>query len=207
MRSRRPTATCGRAGGVGMARVRTLRRSSAMSRMGLLGGQGPLIDVVSRPTGPFGGVGRCGPVASAAATAARRPRRDRHPPLGGPWRRRTPAATLRDKTCATVIHYLCKEGVRGHHAMPRAAAPHVVVVDRSPAIAAVYHGRFAIEGYRVTSVSDAEPDPFWVLGLGPDLVLLDLRWGGGPGGLAFLRRLRREPAGRTAPVVCSTPVA
>jgi len=91
--------------------------------------------------------------------------------------------------------------------MTRAAAPHIVVVDRSPAIAGVYHGRFAIEGYRVTSVSDAEPDPFWVLGLGPDLVLLDLRWGGGPGGLAFLRRLRREPAGRTAPVVCSTPVA
>jgi CheY-like chemotaxis protein len=91
--------------------------------------------------------------------------------------------------------------------MPRAAAPHVVVLDRSPAIAAVYRGRFAIEGYRVTSVGDAAPDPLRVLALAPDLVLLDLPSGEGPGRLAFLRRLRREPAGRALPVVCATPVA
>jgi CheY-like chemotaxis protein len=74
-------------------------------------------------------------------------------------------------------------------------------------MAAVYRDRFAIEGYRVTPLTEADRDPLRVLALAPDLVVVDLPCGDGPGRLAFLRRLRREPGGRTVPVVCSTPVA
>jgi CheY-like chemotaxis protein len=91
--------------------------------------------------------------------------------------------------------------------MPPSHAPHVVIIDGSPVYAEVYHGRFAIEGYRVTTRTDCGIAPAHVLGLAPDLIVLDLRSGDGSRGFAFLRWLRQDPAGRAVPVVASTPAS
>jgi CheY-like chemotaxis protein len=89
--------------------------------------------------------------------------------------------------------------------VPDVQPPHVVVLDGSPVYAAVYGSLFAAEGYRVSTVIDCAVAPSRVLGLLPDLVVLDLRCGGGLRGLDFLRRLREEPGGRGLPVIASTP--
>src|SRR5262249_36711816 len=93
------------------------------------------------------------------------------------------------------------------HRMPESTSPHVVVLDGSPVYAEVYRGLFAFEGYRTTTLSDCAADPATVLGLAPDLIVLDLRCGGGLRGLDSLRRLRRDPAGGAVPVLASKPGA
>jgi CheY-like chemotaxis protein len=89
--------------------------------------------------------------------------------------------------------------------MPLPHAPHVVVLDRSPLYAEVYGNVFAAEGYRVSALTDCAIAPADLLAMLPDLVVLDLRCGGGLAGLVFLRRLRAAPSGRAVPVVASTP--
>jgi CheY-like chemotaxis protein len=91
--------------------------------------------------------------------------------------------------------------------VPESPLPHVVVLDGSPLFAELYYNLLVEEGYRVTPLTGRATDPKAVLGLRPDLVVLDLRCGGGMGGLEFLRRLRAEPAGRDLPVLASTPAA
>jgi DNA-binding response OmpR family regulator len=85
--------------------------------------------------------------------------------------------------------------------------PHVVIVDGSPADAEVYHGHLAFEGYRITTLTDHAVSPAEVLLRAPDLIVLDLLSGNGQRGLDFLRRLRRESAGRCVAVLVSTPGA
>jgi CheY-like chemotaxis protein len=85
--------------------------------------------------------------------------------------------------------------------------PHVVVIDDSPLYAVVYASVFASDGYRVSTLTDCAVEPAEVLALHPDLLVLDLWCGGGLGGLAFLRRLRADPAGRAVPVLASTPAS
>lgn len=91
--------------------------------------------------------------------------------------------------------------------MPASHPLHVVVIDDSPLYADIYRGLFAIEGYRVTTLTDCAVAPAQALGLAPDLVVLDLRCGTGLAGLDFLRRLREDPEGRAVPVVASTPAS
>jgi CheY-like chemotaxis protein len=85
--------------------------------------------------------------------------------------------------------------------------PHVVVLDGSPSQAELYRGHLAFEGYRITTLPGHDAVPADVLRRAPDLIVLDLQSGGGQRGLAFLRGLRRDPAGRDVPVLVSTPGA
>jgi DNA-binding response OmpR family regulator len=85
--------------------------------------------------------------------------------------------------------------------------PHVVIIDGSSVYAELYSGHLAFEGYRITKLPDFDVSPADVLRRAPDLIVLDLFSGNGQLGLDFLHRLRREPAGRTVPVLVSTPGA
>jgi CheY-like chemotaxis protein len=91
--------------------------------------------------------------------------------------------------------------------MPVSPAPHVVILDELPLYAEVYRYVFAGEGYRVTTLTDCAVEPAAVLGMLPDLIVLDLQCGRGLRGLDFLRQLREDPTGRELPVVASTPAS
>lgn len=91
--------------------------------------------------------------------------------------------------------------------MPDADAAHVLVLDGSPLYAEVYGNLFAVEGYRVTMVTDCAVEPATVLAMLPDLIVVDLQCGGGQRGLDFIRQLRSDPAGVKVPVVASTPAS
>lgn len=85
-----------------------------------------------------------------------------------------------------------------------AGRPHVLAVNDSRALLAIYAELLAEEGYRVTTRLVAAADLSDVLSLRPDLVVLDLRIGREDGGLTFLERLKGDPATRDLPVlVCS----
>jgi DNA-binding response OmpR family regulator len=71
----------------------------------------------------------------------------------------------------------------------------------------VYGSLFETEGYRVSAMTECAIAPSDVLGLHPDLLIIDLRCGTGLRGLDFLRRLREEPGGEAVPVIASTPAS
>lgn len=83
------------------------------------------------------------------------------------------------------------------------ARPHVLVMDDAEEVLGLLRAALEEEGYRVSS-SPTVVDLDGVKRLAPDLILLDLVFGGEPRGLPFLRRLRGDPVVAGVPVVvCS----
>ena len=83
------------------------------------------------------------------------------------------------------------------------SSPHVVILEGEPVLADAFAARFARERVRVTALTDFVVEPADLLGMLPDLVVLDPSWGFGLGGLSLLRRLRADPDGRELPVITS----
>jgi len=87
------------------------------------------------------------------------------------------------------------------------ARPHVLVIDDDEPLCAILRDVFAEEGYRATACVAPPADLALVADLAPDLILLDLVYGGRRSGYAFLERLKADPATRAiAVVVCSAAV-
>ena len=87
-------------------------------------------------------------------------------------------------------------------------AKQVLVIDDDPSIVALYRDVLEDERYRVATTASPELAPAAVAALGPDLLLLDLRFGHDVGGVDLIARLRGDPATRTLPVlVCSAATA
>ena len=79
----------------------------------------------------------------------------------------------------------------------------VLLIEDDRLIQALLRDLLEEEGYRVL-VADATLDPVDVAQLRPDLVLLDLWFGGGAWGLDWLRELRVTPGTRCIPVIVCT---
>ncbi len=83
-------------------------------------------------------------------------------------------------------------------------AKHVLVVDDDRDTLALYGDILGEESYRATLLASPDLEPAAVAALAPDLVLLDLRFGHGAGGVCLLERLKGDPATQGIPVlVCS----
>jgi CheY-like chemotaxis protein len=88
-----------------------------------------------------------------------------------------------------------------------AARPHILVCDDDHALRRIFREILADEGYRVTvqaTVCEAIDD---VIALAPDLIVLDLIFGGEPRGLEFLRHLKSTPETRAIAVLTCTATA
>lgn len=80
---------------------------------------------------------------------------------------------------------------------------HLVVVEDDAPLRELLGEVLADEGHRVTTL-DAPPPPNRLAALGPDLVILDLDFGHGAGGLGLLGEVRADAAlSRLPVVVCS----
>jgi CheY-like chemotaxis protein len=78
-----------------------------------------------------------------------------------------------------------------------------MVVDDDPAVTSTFTRMLRLECYEVVTALSAETALLLFADANPDAILLDLRM---PllGGLAFLRRLRADEAGRDLPVAIVT---
>jgi DNA-binding response OmpR family regulator len=91
-----------------------------------------------------------------------------------------------------------------HETDPR---PHILVIDDDDALCAILRDVFADDGFRVTACIQPPADLAEVERLAPDLILLDLVYGGQRSGFAFLESLKQDPATAVIPVVvCSAAV-
>ena len=84
---------------------------------------------------------------------------------------------------------------------------HILVCDDDHALRAIFKEFFADEGYRVTvqpSICDGIDE---VVSLAPDLIVLDLIFGGEPKGFEFLRSLKTSPQTKSIPVLICTAAA
>jgi DNA-binding response OmpR family regulator len=79
----------------------------------------------------------------------------------------------------------------------------VLLIEDDPIIQDLLRELLEDEGYRVL-VADATLDPMDVSQLRPNLVLLDLWFGGAAWGLDWLRELRVTPGARCIPVIVCT---
>ena len=87
------------------------------------------------------------------------------------------------------------------------ARPHILVIDDDEPLCAVLREVFADEGMRTTACVAPPEDLDTVNENAPDLILLDLVYGGERRGHAFLERLKADPATKDIPViVCSAAV-
>src|SRR5215210_4193990 len=79
----------------------------------------------------------------------------------------------------------------------------ILLIDDDPVIQDLLRHLLEEEGYRVL-VADATFDPVDVSQLRPNLILLDLWFGGSAWGLDWLRELRATPGARCIPVIVCT---
>lgn len=84
-----------------------------------------------------------------------------------------------------------------------ARSGHVLIVDDEPAIVEVLREVLSDEGYQVTSHT-APPTPDEIGRLAPDVVVLDLVFGGRNVGLGLLNALRGHPPTAVIPIVVCT---
>ena len=85
-----------------------------------------------------------------------------------------------------------------------AAGAHILVCDDEPILRDVFLEVLEDEGYRVTVLPRICEDLDEVVGLNPDLIILDVLFAGRPKGTEFLQRLKANPATKAIPVVvCS----
>jgi DNA-binding response OmpR family regulator len=84
---------------------------------------------------------------------------------------------------------------------------HILVCDDDHALRAIFKEFFADEGYRVTVQSTISEGLDEVVSLAPDLIVLDLIFGGEPRGFEFLRSLKISPQTRSIPVLICTAAA
>jgi len=81
--------------------------------------------------------------------------------------------------------------------------PRVLIIEDDRTIQDLLRDLLEDEGYRVLG-ADATLDPVDVLQLQPNLILLDLWFGGTAWGLDWLRELRVTPGTRCIPVIVCT---
>jgi DNA-binding response OmpR family regulator len=81
---------------------------------------------------------------------------------------------------------------------------HVLVMDDDPDICVLLQEILEEEGYHVTVATLPDWEPEAGSTQPPDLILLDLRFGAGAAGIAFLERLKASPRTATIPIlICS----
>src|SRR5205814_1353753 len=83
------------------------------------------------------------------------------------------------------------------------SSPHIVILDEESALVDAFAARFAREGFQVTALSDFAIDPSDLLGMLPDLILLEIDQRFGQQGLHLLRPLRADSAGDAVQVLVS----
>jgi DNA-binding response OmpR family regulator len=82
--------------------------------------------------------------------------------------------------------------------------PHVVVIDDDEDLLAVLRELLEGEGYRVSTLSYPTATPTDLVALAPDLVVLELAFGGEDVGWHYLQRLRRARRTAALPVLVCT---
>ena len=90
--------------------------------------------------------------------------------------------------------------------MPEGARPQIALIDDDAALLALLRDVLEVfEGYGVVVCQEADRAAAFIKEARPDLVLLDVRLGGGAKGWAILERLARDRATRPIPVIiCSS---
>jgi CheY-like chemotaxis protein len=84
------------------------------------------------------------------------------------------------------------------------ARPHILVCDDDAVLREIFCEILVDEGYDVTVEPVLCESMDDVIRLAPNLIVLDLIFGGQPAGLDFLRRLKANPATRSIPVLVCT---
>jgi len=82
--------------------------------------------------------------------------------------------------------------------------PRLLVCDDVPEVRALYQLALEEEGYRVTLRSGPPEDPDEVAAASPDLIVLELLFGGDRRGLAAIEGLKRDALTASIPVVVCT---
>jgi DNA-binding response OmpR family regulator len=85
-----------------------------------------------------------------------------------------------------------------------AARPHILVCDNDPTMRQIFEEILADEGYRVTVQAMVCEEIDEVIQVAPDLIVLDLMFGGQLTGIVFLQRLKAIPATKAIPVLTCT---
>jgi CheY-like chemotaxis protein len=84
------------------------------------------------------------------------------------------------------------------------ARPHILVCDDDLAQLAVFEEILVSEGFRVTAQATVWEEIDEVIQVAPDLIVLDLMFGGQLTGIAFLQRIKAIPATKAIPVLTCT---
>jgi DNA-binding response OmpR family regulator len=90
---------------------------------------------------------------------------------------------------------------------PETRHQHILVCDDDHALRAIFKEFFADEGYRVTVQASILDGVNEVVSLAPDLIVLDLIFGGEPMGFDFLRSLKTSSQTKSIPVLVCTAAA
>ena len=88
--------------------------------------------------------------------------------------------------------------------MTEPAPPHVVVINDEEDMLALFRELLEEEGYRVSTLTYPTADLADLQILGPDLVILDMVFGGEDRGWQYLQRLRMTRSTATLPILVCT---
>jgi DNA-binding response OmpR family regulator len=88
--------------------------------------------------------------------------------------------------------------------MSEPLAPHVVVINDEEDVLALFRDVLEAEGYRVSTLTYPTAQVSDLLVLGPDLVIVDMLFGGEDRGWQFVQRLRLDREAARVPVIVCT---
>ena len=81
---------------------------------------------------------------------------------------------------------------------------HILALNNEPAVLDLFRDLLGEEGYRVTTQRYADKDLDAIVGLKPDLIVLDYMWPEEDGGWSLLQMLRMDPRTAAVPIVLCT---
>jgi CheY-like chemotaxis protein len=91
--------------------------------------------------------------------------------------------------------------------MDSEARRHILVCDDDPVLRLLFEEILGEDSYRVTAQAGICEHLDEVIRLAPDLIVLDILFGGIPSGFDFLWRLKDNPATRSIPILTCTAAA
>lgn len=84
------------------------------------------------------------------------------------------------------------------------AARHILAINNEAAVLALFRDLLEVEGYRVTTQVYVDKDLDAIVGLTPDLIILDYMWPEEDAGWSLLQMLRMDPRTVRIPIVLCT---
>lgn len=83
-------------------------------------------------------------------------------------------------------------------------SPHILCINHAPEILELMRTLLEDEGYRVSTQTVVEHDLDRIVGMAPDLILIDYMWSTSDNEWTYLTMLRMDPRTREIPIVLCT---